>query len=81
MNNLDFSKYQFKIVENIDDADLLNMFAQDNVVYVKPGTYAMSSRKLEALMKIAYIQKYYQCNPVRFIDNFLILNCWMHRLI
>lgn len=70
MNNLDFSKYQFKIVENIDDADLLNMFAQDNVVYVKPGTYAMSSRKLEALMKIAYIQKYYQCNPVRFIDNF-----------
>lgn len=70
MGDLDFSKYQFKIIENINDVDLLDMFAQDNVVYVKPGTYAMSSRKLEALMKIAYIQKYYQCNPVRFIDNF-----------
>ena len=70
MNNLNFSDYKFKIIENIDDEDLLGMFATDNVVYVKPGVYAMSTRKLEALIRIAYIQKYYQCNPVRFIDNF-----------
>lgn len=70
MNNLNFKDYKFKIIENIDDQDLLTMFSTDNVVYVKPGTYAMSTRKLESLIKIAYIQKYYQCNPVRFIDNF-----------
>ena len=70
MNNIDISKYNFQIVEDIEDADLSQMFATNNIVYVKPGVYAMSSRKLESLIKIAYIQKYYQCNPVRFIDNF-----------
>lgn len=40
----------------------------------KPGIYAMSSRKVESLIKIAYYQKYYQCNPVRFINDFLELN-------
>ena len=70
MNNVDFSNYKFKIIENIEDENLLDMFSTSNIVYVKPGIYAMSSRKLESLMKIAYIQKYYQCNPVRFIDNF-----------
>jgi len=70
MNDLNFNDYKFKIIENIDDEDLLGMFDNSNVVYVKPGVYAMSTRKLEALIKIAYIQKYYQCNPVRFIDNF-----------
>ena len=70
MNDLNFNDCKFKIIENIDDEDMLSMFSSDNVVYVKPGVYAMSTRKLEALMKISYIQKYYQCNPVRFIDNF-----------
>ena len=70
MNDLNFKDYKFKIIENIDDEDILDIFSSNNVVYVKPGVYAMSTRKLEALMKIAYIQKYYQCNPVRFIDNF-----------
>ena len=70
MNDINYSDYKFKIIENIDDENLWNMFATENVVYVKPGTYAMSTRKLESLIKIAYIQKYYQCNPVRFIDNF-----------
>ena len=60
MNDLNFNDYKFKIIENIDDKDLLGMFNSDNVVYVKPGIYAMSTRKLEALIKIAYIQKYYQ---------------------
>lgn len=43
---------------------------QESVIYVKPGIYAMSSKKIESLVKIAYIQKYYQCNPVRFINDF-----------
>jgi hypothetical protein len=43
---------------------------QEDIIYVKPGTYAMSSRKIDSLIKIAYMQKYYQCNPVRFINDF-----------
>lgn len=70
MNDIDLSKYQFKIVENIEDSDLQDMFNDDHAIYVRPGVYAMSSKKLESLLKIGYIQKYYQCNPVRFIDNF-----------
>lgn len=48
----------------------LNFCKQENTIYVKPGIYALSSRKLESLIKIAELQKYYQCNPVRFINNF-----------
>ena len=61
---------KFKIVENIDDQDLMSMFEDDTTIYVKPGVYAMSDRKLESLVNIARIQKYYQCNPVRFIEDF-----------
>ena len=61
---------RFKIVDNIDDADLMSIFNDDTVVYVRPGIYAMSDRKLESLKNIAWMQKYYQCNPVRFIDDF-----------
>lgn len=43
---------------------------QSNQIYVKPGVYALSSKKLESLIKIAELQKYYQCNPVRFINDF-----------
>ena len=48
----------------------LNFCKQENVIYVKPGVYALSSRKLESLIKIAEMQKYYQCNPVKFINDF-----------
>ena len=61
---------KFKIIENIDDEDLMSIFDDDTAVYVKPGVFAMSERKLESLVNIARIQKYYQCNPVRFIDDF-----------
>lgn len=64
------SNIQFKIVNDIKDADLMEMFNDDTAVYVKPGIYAMSERKLESLINIAKIQKYYQCNPVRFIEDF-----------
>ena len=70
MMNNDFNKYKFKIIENIDDVELSSMFNENYTVYVKPGAYAMSHRKLESLINIARIQKYYQCNPVRFIEDF-----------
>lgn len=66
----DLSKIKFKIVDEIKDEWLENIFDDDTVVYVKPGNYAMSTRKLESLIYIAKLQKYYQCNPVRFINDF-----------
>lgn len=56
--------------EDIDVIEYFDTCNQEDVIYVKPGVYAMSSRKIEGLIKIAYIQKYYQCNPVRFINDF-----------
>lgn len=66
----DFSNIKFKIVDEIKDEWLATLFDDDSVIYVKPGVYAMSTRKLESLFYIAKLQKYYQCNPVRFIDDF-----------
>ena len=60
----------FKIVKDIDADDLMSIFEDETVIYVKPSVYAMSERKLESLINIAKIQKYYQCNPVRFIEDF-----------
>lgn len=56
-NSLDLIKYEDQCI-------------QEDIIYVKPGIYAMSSRKIDSLIKIAYLQKYYQCNPVRFINDF-----------
>ena len=36
---------KFKIVENINDDELMSIFDDDTTVYVKPGVYAMSDRK------------------------------------
>jgi hypothetical protein len=66
----DLSKIRFKIVDEIKDEWLETIFDDDSVIYVKPGNYAMSTRKLESLLYIAKLQKYYQCNPVRFINDF-----------
>lgn len=48
----------------------LNYCKQGDKIYVKPGVFALSQRKIEGLIKIANLQKYYQCNPVRFINDF-----------
>ena len=62
---------RFRDIDNsLDLIEYSNECIQKNIVYVKPGIYAMSSRKVESLIKIAYYQKYYQCNPVRFINDF-----------
>ena len=54
----------------IQELPKLNYCEQGNKIFVKPGVYPLSSRKLEGFMKIANLQKYYQCNPVRFINDF-----------
>lgn len=58
------------IDDSLDVIEYSDSCIQEDVVFVKPGIYAMSSRKIESLIKIAYLQKYYQCNPVRFINDF-----------
>ena len=42
---------------------------QNSKIFVRQGIYALSQRKIQSLVKIAFIQKYYQCNPVRFIND------------
>lgn len=64
-------KMRFKDIHNsLDLIEYSDSCVQNDTIYVKPGVYAMSSKKIESLKKIAYMQKYYQCNPVRFIDDF-----------
>lgn len=43
-------------------------FYQDYGIFVKPIDYPLSSRKIESLLEIAEMQKFFQCNPVKFID-------------
>lgn len=54
----------------IQELPNLNFCEQGNKIFVKPGVYPLSSRKLEGFIKIANLQKYYQCNPVKFINDF-----------
>lgn len=60
----------FKIVDEMSDDEVANYFKDECYIYVKPGVYAMSERKLQSFKEIARLQKYYQCNPVRFIEDF-----------
>ena len=43
-------------------------FYQDYGVFVKPIDYPLSQRKIDGLLAIAEMQKYFQCNPVKMID-------------
>jgi len=43
-------------------------FYNEYGVFIKPVTYPMSSKKIDGFIEIAKIQKYFQCNPVKFID-------------
>lgn len=55
---------------NFYEINIENLCIQNDVIYIKPIECAMSTRKLDGLKKIAMLQKYYQCNPVRFISDF-----------
>lgn len=53
-------------------------FYQDYGIFVKPINYPMSTRKIEALLEISKMQKYFQCNPLKWIDlmyNIEMLDC------
>lgn len=39
-------------------------------IFVPNQTFALSTRKVNELKKIAEMQNYYQCNPVKFIQDF-----------
>lgn len=43
-------------------------FYKDYGVFVKPINYPLSQRKIDGLLEIAKMQKYFQCNPVQMID-------------
>ena len=43
-------------------------FYKEYGVFVKPVDYSLSSRKIDALLEISKMQKYFQCNPLRWID-------------
>lgn len=43
---------------------------QGKTIYVQPDVTNLSKRKVERLIRIAELQKYYQKNPVRFISDF-----------
>ncbi len=47
-----------------------NQCIQGYQVFVKPTAYMLSSKKMDSLIRIAQLQRYYQCNPVRFIEDF-----------
>ena len=64
MRTLISSKYNFNYLEYDKD------FYKDYHIFVKPINYPLSTKKIESLLLIADMQKYYQCNPVTFIDNF-----------
>lgn len=43
-------------------------FYSDYGVFIRPIDYPLSTRKIESLLEIAKMQKFFQCNPVQFID-------------
>ena len=43
-------------------------FYKDYGVFVKPIDYPMSQRKMDALLVISEMQRYFQCNPLKWID-------------
>ena len=47
-----------------------NQCVQGNKIFVKPFQHLLSTKKIESLIRIAKLQRYYQCNPVKFIEDF-----------
>ena len=43
-------------------------FFDEYQVYIKPVNYPLSNKKIDRLIQIAQMQRYFQCNPVRFIE-------------
>ena len=43
-------------------------FYDEYKVFIKPVNYPLSNKKIERLIEIAKMQRYFQCNPVKFIE-------------
>ena len=43
-------------------------FYQDYGIFVKPINYPMSNKKIESLQAISEMQRFFQCNPLKWID-------------
>lgn len=43
-------------------------FYHDYGIFVKPINYPMSNKKIESLLAISEMQRYFQCNPLKWID-------------
>lgn len=43
-------------------------FYDEYKIFVKPVNYPLSNRKIESLKAIAEMQRYFQCNPLKWID-------------
>ena len=43
-------------------------FFKDYGVFVKPIDYPISQRKLDSFLAISEMQRYFQCNPIKWID-------------
>ena len=66
----EFEKIKDQLISSGEiDEYKLNNCLQGNKIFVRQGIYAMSQKKIQSLIKIACVQKYYQCNPVRFISD------------
>lgn len=71
MKTSEFEKLKKQLIDDgtIEEVRFSNCL-QGNTIFVQEGIYALSSRKIESLIRIAEMQRYYQCNPVRFIKDF-----------
>ena len=43
-------------------------FYKDYGIFIKPIDYPLSQRKLDSLLAISEMQRYFQCNPLKWID-------------
>lgn len=57
-------------LEDIKEFEFHHQCIQTEKIFVHENFPVMSSRKLESLKNIARLQRYYQCNPVRFVNDF-----------
>lgn len=57
------------LIEELNDI-LEDYSIEDLKIFEKPINYALSSKKIANYKRIGEIQRYYQCNPVQFIDDF-----------
>lgn len=57
-------------LDDIKEFEFRHPCIQSDKIFVHENYPMMSTRKLESLKKIAELQRFYQCNPVRFIGDF-----------